>query len=430
MKINNKIAVIGLGYVGLPLSVEFSKYFKVVGFDINKNRISELQNGTDKTKTIINSKYLKSKNLSFSNNINLIKDCNIYIITVPTPIDNANRPDLSYLKNASETVGNLLNIEDMVIYESTVYPGLTEEFCIPILAKKSKLIINKDFFCGYSPERLNPGDEKNTLKKIPKIISSNSKQGLKLMEDLYGKIIDSGLHKTSSIKVAEASKVIENCQRDINIAFVNELSIIFKRLNIDTKEVLEAAKTKWNFLPFSPGMVGGHCIGIDPYYLTHKAEQLGYIPQMILSGRRINDSMAKFSSRNILQLMVKNKIDIGSSKVGILGVTYKENCPDLRNSKVLDLINELKSWNVEIQIVDEWVDPKELEYYNYKCVKFKDLSDLDAIVVAVGHNEFKKLKPNDFKKLCKKKSQPVLADLKSIYEKKTFENAGFSVFRL
>ncbi len=425
-----KIGIIGIGYVGLPLSIQFSKYYDVVGFDIDVSRINDLQNGLDITKSIPKNELLKLKNLTFSYYSNDLKNCNVYIITVPTPIDNNKRPDLSHLQSATSLIGKLLKKNDMVIYESTVYPGLTEEFCVPILTKESGLKYKEEFSCGYSPERLNPGDKKNTLKTIPKIISSNSKNGLKIMKILYGSILNSKLHVAPNIKVAEAAKIIENCQRDINIAFINELSIIFKRLNIDTNDVLEAAKTKWNFSPFNPGMVGGHCIGVDPYYLTHKAEEVGYIPQMILSGRRINESMAKFAARNILQLMVRNNIELHSSKIAILGVTYKENCPDLRNSKVIDLVNELKSWKVKVQVVDQFADQKILNKLDIKLLNFKELSNLDAIVVAVGHNKFRNLNPRDLIKLCKKNSLPVLGDLKSVYDKEKCEQVGFTVFRL
>ena len=425
-----RIGIIGLGYIGLPLSIEFSKIYNVVGFDIDRSRIKDLKNGFDITKSVSKNKILKLKNLTFSFNSNDLINCNVYIITVPTPISSTNRPDLTYLKSATSLVGKLLKKNDIVIFESTVYPGLTEEICVPILTKESGLQYIKEFSCGYSPERLNPGDKKNKLKSITKIISSNSKNGLKIMKILYGSILKSKLHIAPNIKVAEAAKVIENCQRDINIAFVNELSIIFKRLNIDTMDVLKAAKTKWNFIPFNPGMVGGHCIGVDPYYLTYKAEEVGYIPQMILSGRRINESMAKFAARNLIQLMVQNNIRLHSSKVAILGITYKENCPDIRNSKVITLINELKSWKVKVQVVDEIADQTSLKKLNIKLSSFKQLSNLNAIIVAVGHNEFRALKPRDLIKLCKKDTLPVIGDLKSLYDKKKCEQVGFTVFRL
>jgi UDP-N-acetyl-D-galactosamine dehydrogenase len=325
------IAVIGLGYVGLPLAVEFGKNRKVIGFDINKKRIEELEDGQDFTLEISQEELKNAKKLEFSSDVNFLESAQIFIITVPTPIDEAKRPNLTPLVKASEMVGKVLNKGDIVIYESTVYPGCTEEVCVPLLENSSGLKFNKDFFCGYSPERINPGDKINTLTKIKKITSGSNLSSSEAINSLYASIIKAGTHKASSIKVAEAAKVIENTQRDLNIALVNELSVLFERLNIDTIEVLEAAGTKWNFLPFRPGMVGGHCIGVDPYYLTHKAEEVGYHPQIIASGRRLNDNMARYAARSVIKMMTKNGVDVSKSKVGIMGITFKEDCPDIRN---------------------------------------------------------------------------------------------------
>jgi len=343
MDISDKnVAIVGLGYVGLPLAVEFGKQRPVLGFDINQARIAELQSGRDNTREVTSVDLTAAKQLRFSSDREDLKQCDIFIVTVPTPIDKVNRPDLTPLIKASETVGAAMKTGAIVIYESTVYPGCTEEVCVPILEQQSGLKFNQDFFCGYSPERINPGDKINTLTKIRKITSGSTPKVAKAVDDLYGSIITAGTFPAASLRVAEAAKVIENTQRDLNIALVNELSVIFDRLGIDTTEVLEAAGSKWNFLPFRPGMVGGHCIGVDPYYLTHKAEEVGYHPQVILAGRRINDNMARYCARNLIKLMLRNGIDVSRSTVGVLGITFKENCPDIRNSKVADLVNELK----------------------------------------------------------------------------------------
>jgi UDP-N-acetyl-D-glucosamine/UDP-N-acetyl-D-galactosamine dehydrogenase len=426
----NTIAIIGLGYVGLPLAVEFGKHRKVIGFDINLSRVNELIGGVDSTLEVSSIQLKESKFLEYTTDTSKLSDCSIFIVTVPTPIDDANRPDLSPLEKASETVGKALSKNNIVIYESTVYPGCTEEVCVPILEKYSGLVFNKDFYCGYSPERINPGDKVNTLTKIKKITSGSTPEVAKTVDDLYKSIITAGTYPATSIKVAEAAKVIENTQRDLNIALVNELSVIFNRLEIDTVEVLEAAGSKWNFLPFRPGMVGGHCIGVDPYYLTHKAEQIGYNPQVILAGRRINDNMARYSARSVVKLMVRNGIDVSKSKVGVLGITFKENCPDIRNSKVVDLIHELKSWGVEVLVSDEWADANEVQSeYGITLSPLASMSNLDSLIIAVGHEQYRKLSAMELRKLCTSLS-PVLADIKSLYNKKQISDAGFTLFRL
>lgn len=425
-----KIAIIGLGYVGLPLAVEFGGARSVVGFDINKTRIEELKSGLDVTNECSVDQLQAAKNLNFSSLLDDIQDALIYIVTVPTPIDSVNRPDLRPLKAASKTVGNVLKKGDIVIFESTVFPGATEEICIPILERESGLQFNKDFACGYSPERINPGDKVNTLTKIKKITSGSNIEAANEIDELYRSIITAGTWKASSLKVAEAAKVIENSQRDLNIAFVNELSVIFERLNIDTLEVLEAAGSKWNFLPFRPGMVGGHCIGVDPYYLTHKAEEVGYNSQVVLAGRRINDNMAHYAARSIIKRMLQARIDVARSSVGIFGITFKENCPDIRNSKVFDLIRELESWNVTVRVTDPWADPAEVKQeYGVDLVKTEDLEGLSAIIVAVGHDKFREMGIEEFCKMCAI-NEPVFGDLKSIYEKDSLLSAGFEVFRL
>ncbi len=426
-----KIAIIGLGYVGLPLAVAFSKKFKVVGFDINQQRIQELEKGHDHTLEVED--HLLSSvadNLSYSSNIKDIKDCNIYIITVPTPIDKANRPNLTPLIEASKTVGTILSKNDIVIYESTVYPGATEDVCVPVLEKSSGMKFNKDFFCGYSPERVNPGDKVNTLEKIKKITSGSTKKIANEVDKLYKTIIEVGTYQASSIKVAEAAKVIENTQRDLNIALVNELSVIFQRLDLDTLEVLEAAGSKWNFIPFRPGLVGGHCIGVDPYYLTHAAELVKYNPTLILAGRRINDNMSRYVVKKVIQKMILNGIDIKKSTVGVMGITFKENCPDVRNTKIADIVYELRNWGVRVVVVDPWANQKELqEIYDIKLGEINSINQVDSLIVAVGHNEFRSKSPENLKSLCKGPN-PVLVDVKSIYKKEDLLAQGFTVFRL
>ena len=417
--------------MGLPLAVAFSKKFKVIGFDINQDRIQELKSGHDRTLEIED--HLLSSalnNLSYSFNIQDIKDCNIYIITVPTPIDTANRPNLTPLINSSKTVGRVLSRGDIVIYESTVYPGVTEDVCVPELEKSSGLKFNKDFFCGYSPERVNPGDKVNTLEKIKKITSGSTIEIAKEVDSLYKNIIFAGTFPAASIKVAEAAKVIENTQRDLNIALVNELSVIFQRLNLDTLEVLEAAGSKWNFLPFRPGLVGGHCIGVDPYYLTHAAEQVKYNPQLILAGRRINDNMPIYMVKKILQKMIVNGIEIKNSTIGVMGITFKENCPDVRNTKIADVVYELRNWGVNVVVVDPWANQLELQkIYDISLGEINANKKVDSLIVAVGHNEFRSKSPEELRSFCKG-SNPVLADVKSIYKKEDLISQGFSVFRL
>ena len=430
MKNIKKIAIIGLGYVGLPLAVEFGKLRTTIGFDINKSRIDELKNGKDSTLEILEDDLTKATNLDFSSNKDDLSECNIFIVTVPTPIDDVNRPNLTPIIKATEMLAAYLKVGDIVIYESTVYPGCTEEVCVPLLEELSNLTYNKDFFCAYSPERINPGDKVNTLTKITKITSGSTDSVSEEVDDLYKSIIEAGTFRASSIKVAEAAKVIENTQRDLNIALVNELSVIFGKLGIDTLDVLQAAGSKWNFLPFRPGLVGGHCIGVDPYYLTHKAEQVGYHPQVILAGRQINDGMAQYTVKKVIQKMIINGINVPKSTVGVLGITFKENCPDVRNSKVVDVVSELKNWGVNIKIVDPWVDPDDLENsYGIKLDKIDSNNQVDSLIVAVGHDEFRNLEPKDLKALCLGEA-PVLADIKSLYNRDELNEIGFSVFRL
>jgi len=429
--LKNKIAIIGLGYVGLPLAVAFSKKFEVTGFDINQERIQQLKNGHDHTLEIEDHLLSsESNNLNYSFNIQDIKDCNIYIVTVPTPVDTANRPNLMPLIHSSKTVGAILKRGDIVIYESTVYPGVTEDVCVPELEKSSGLKFNKDFFCGYSPERVNPGDKVNTLEKIKKITSGSTPEIAKEVDSLYKKIITAGTFPAASIKVAEAAKVIENTQRDLNIALVNELSVIFQRLNLDTLDVLEAAGSKWNFLPFRPGLVGGHCIGVDPYYLTHAAEQVKYNPQLILAGRRINDNMAIYMVKKILQKMIVNGIEIKNRTIGVMGITFKENCPDVRNTKIADVVYELRNWGANVVVVDPWANKLELqEIYDISLGEINANKKVDSLIVAVGHNEFRSKSPEELRSFCKG-SNPVLADVKSIYKREDLISQGFSVFRL
>jgi UDP-N-acetyl-D-glucosamine/UDP-N-acetyl-D-galactosamine dehydrogenase len=427
---DKRIAIIGLGYVGLPLAVEFGKQRQVVGFDINQARIAELRMGRDGTLEVTPKDLAAARHLTYSADGADLAQCDVFIVTVPTPIDQANRPDLRPLVKASETVGAALRRGAVVIYESTVYPGCTEEVCVPVLERASGLKFNQDFFCGYSPERINPGDKVNTLTKIRKITSGSTPAAARAVDALYGSIITAGTYPATSLKVAEAAKVIENTQRDLNIALVNELSVIFDRLGIDTIEVLEAAGSKWNFLPFRPGMVGGHCIGVDPYYLTHKAEQVGYHPQVILAGRRINDNMGRYVARNVVKLMLNNGIDVARATVGVLGVTFKENCPDIRNSKVVDLITELTNWSVNVVVMDSWADPDELKHeYGLTLGEVSASSKVDSLVVAVGHKEFRDLAPSQLRAWCRT-DKPVLADVKALYDRHAAAEAGFTVFRL
>ncbi len=414
---NTKIAIIGLGYVGLPLAVEFGKKYFTVGFDINNKRVEELKNGIDKTLEInadILTSTLSNGLFSVSSNKNDIKDCNFYIVTVPTPTDKNNRPVLTPLIKASEIVGSILKKGDIVIYESTVYPGVTEEECVPVLEKISNLKFNIDFFAGYSPERINPGDKEHTVTKILKVTSGSNPETAEIIDSLYRSIIIAGTFKASSIKVAEAAKVIENSQRDINIAFVNELSKIFNLLNIDTNEVLEAAATKWNFLKFKPGLVGGHCIGVDPYYLAQKAQEMGYHPEIILSGRRLNDGMGKYVATETIKLMINKGILVLGAEILILGITFKENCPDVRNTKVIDVINEFKTYNTKLTIVDSWANMDEVEK-EYKITTLNTLplnKVYDAIVLAVGHKEYAEI---NIQNLLKEKS--VVYDVMGVLKK-------------
>ncbi|MFN5418563.1 MAG: nucleotide sugar dehydrogenase, partial [Flavobacteriia bacterium] len=397
---DSKIAIIGLGYVGLPLAVELSKKFKVLGFDISKERVEELKKGNDFTLEVSENdlKDVLKNGLALSYEKNELESCNIYIVTVPTPINIHKAPDLTPLILASEMIGKTLTKGDVVIYESTTYPGCTEEDCVPVLEKHSGLKFNQDFYCGYSPERINPGDKINTLTKIKKVTSGSTPEVANYVDSMYSSIITAGTFKASSIKVAEASKAIENAQRDVNISFVNELSLIFDRVGIDTHEVLEAAGTKWNFLKYKPGLVGGHCIGVDPYYLAHKAEELGYHPAVILSGRRVNDNMGMFVANKVVKLLIKKGKTVMGSKALILGFTFKENCPDIRNTRVIDIYNELVQFELDVDIFDPWADLKEVEHeYDLKLTSKENLSKYDAIILAVSHDEFFTIKLDDLK---------------------------------
>lgn len=406
---NHKICVIGLGYVGLPLAHAFSEKYPVVGFDIAQWRINELRSGHDRTLELSETQVKEALNngMAFTLNIDDIRDCNIYIVTVPTPIDKHKKPDLTPLIKASETIGKVLKKDDVVIYESTVYPGATEEDCVPVLEKFSGLKFNQDFYCGYSPERINPGDKEHTVTKIKKVTAGSTPEIGQKVNELYSSIITAGTHLAPSIKVAEAAKVIENSQRDINIAFVNELSMIFNRLGIDTNAVLEAAGTKWNFLKFKPGLVGGHCIGVDPYYLTHKAQEVGYNPEIILAGRRLNDNMGIYVANQVIKLMIKKGHKIEGSKVLILGITFKENCPDIRNSRVIDVIRELQEFGCNVNVSDYWADEAEVAHeYGLTLHKKVIFEDYDAIVLAVAHDDYKQF---DFPS-----SAQIIFDIKSV----------------
>jgi len=412
----NKICVIGLGYVGLPLAIEFAKKTNVIGFDINLQRVNELKENIDKTLEVESSVIKESKNISFTNDISEIKDCNVYIVTVPTPIDSTNQPDLSPLISASKAVGQVLSKNDIVIYESTVYPGATEETCVPELEKESNLVFNKDFFVGYSPERINPGDKVNTLTKIKKVVSGSTPETLELVNDLYLSIIDAGTYKASSIKVAEAAKVIENSQRDLNIAFFNELAIIFDKLNINTKEVIEAAATKWNFIKLQPGLVGGHCISVDPYYLTHKAQSFGYHPDVLLSGRKINDGMGNFIAEKLVREMIKNNISLVDASILIMGVTFKENCPDIRNTRIIDIKNALEGLNIKVDIYDPIASKEEVfNEYGIKLIDNTSHKKWNSVIIAVAHDEFTTLEQKDVSNLLLQDNAPVF-DVKSMFD--------------
>lgn len=413
---NTKIAIIGLGYVGLPLAVEFGKQKNVIGFDINQARINELKAGKDFTLEVSDDELSEAKHLVFSSDVNDLKLCNTYIVTVPTPIDEYKRPDLTPLIKASEMLGRVIGQGDVIIYESTVYPGATEEDCIPVVEKTSGLKFNQDFFAGYSPERINPGDKEHRVTNILKVTSGSTEEVANFVDALYASIITAGTHKASSIRVAEAAKVIENTQRDVNIALINELSIIFNKLGIDTLEVLEAAGTKWNFLPFRPGLVGGHCIGVDPYYLTHKAQSAGYHPEMILAGRRLNDGMGEYVVSQLVKRMVKERIQVEGAKVLVMGLTFKENCPDLRNTKIVDIVDELKEYNIQVDIVDPWCSAEEAQHeYELELTTDYKNGQYDGIILAVGHDQFKKMGADAIRKLGK--ADHVLYDLKYVLPK-------------
>ena len=410
---NLRIGVVGLGYVGLPLAVEFGKKYPTVGFDIHEARVAELEGGMDTTLECSSEELAEASHLAYTANVDDIADCNFYIVTVPTPIGDGNRPLLTPLRAASNTLGKVIKKGDIVVYESTVYPGATEEFCVPFLESGSGLKMNEDFFVGYSPERINPGDKEHRLPSILKVTSASTPEAADFVNEVYASIITAGTHKASSIKVAEAAKVIENTQRDVNIALVNELAMIFERMDIDTEEVLIAAGTKWNFLPFRPGLVGGHCIGIDPYYLTYKAEQLGYHPQMILAGRRINDNMSLYVSTQIVKLMLKKSIQPKGARVLMLGLTFKENCPDLRNTKVVDIARELASYGTEVDVHDPWVDADEaMQEYGLELVADPEQGAYDVVIIAVAHDQFRALGAEGIRAFCKDRS--VLYDIKYV----------------
>jgi len=410
---DTRIAVIGLGYVGLPLAVEFGKKYLTIGFDVNRLRINDLISGNDSTLEVDTAALESATHLSYTTDVDKLKTCNIYIVTVPTPIDDNKRPDLSPLEKASETVGKVLSKDDIVIYESTVYPGATEEVCVPILEKNSGLTFNKNFYCGYSPERINPGDKEHRITTIKKVTSGSTLEIADKVDALYRSIIAAGTHKVSSIKVAEAAKVIENTQRDINIALINELALIFRKLGIDTEEVLKAAGTKWNFLPFRPGLVGGHCIGVDPYYLTHKAMEVGYYPEIILAGRKLNDSMGKYVANEIINLMTKKRIQVVDSNILVMGLTFKEDCPDIRNTRVVDVVQELSGFHCNIDVYDPWIDKEEsIRGFGITPVEQPEPGKYDAVIIAVAHHQFKSMGITAIRALGKKNH--VIYDIKYI----------------
>lgn len=408
-----RLAVIGLGYVGLPLAVEFGKQMDVVGFDINQARIAELRQGTDSTLEVSEQELTEAKGLSYTADTEQLKNCNVFIVTVPTPIDKYKKPDLTPLEKASAMLSKVIKKNDVVIYESTVYPGATEEVCVPILEQNSGLTFNSDFYAGYSPERINPGDKEHRVSTIKKVTSGSTPEVADFVDALYRKIITAGTHKASSIKVAEAAKVIENTQRDVNIGLINELAIIFNKLGIDTEEVLLAAGTKWNFLPFRPGLVGGHCIGVDPYYLTHKAQEIGYNPEMILAGRRLNDSMGEYVVAQIVKLMVSRKIHVNDANILILGLTFKENCPDLRNTRVVDIVKEFSEYGANVDVYDPWVDKEEaLHEYGFRPIDKPEQGKYDAIILAVKHEQFMALGSEGIRSLGRDKH--ILYDIKYV----------------
>ncbi len=411
---NVKLCIVGLGYVGLPLAVEFAKKYQTIGFDLNINRVNELGSGTDSTLEVSNAELGKAQQLEFTTDVKAIADCNVFIVAVPTPIDAAKRPDFRPLEGASRTVAKTLKRGDVVIFESTVYPGATEEVCVPLLEAGSGLKYNQDFFCGYSPERINPGDKLHRLPSIVKITSGSTPETALFVDSLYKSIITAGTFPASSIKVAEAAKVIENTQRDVNIALINELALIFEKLDIDTREVLAAAGTKWNFLPFSPGLVGGHCIGVDPYYLTHKAQEVGYHPNMILAGRRLNDNMGHYIASTVIKKMIKKGIDTANSRILVMGLTFKENCPDLRNTKVIDIISEFAEYGISVDVYDPWAKSAEaFREYKIKLVEKLLKDTYSGVVIAVAHQQFAEMSISQVRKLCKDNS--VIYDVKSLF---------------
>jgi UDP-N-acetyl-D-galactosamine dehydrogenase len=411
---NCRIGVVGLGYVGLPLAVEFGKHFETIGFDVNPQRVAQLRKGRDSTLEVSPEELRAAQQLTFTTDLEGLRRCRVFIVTVPTPIDGYKRPDLSPLVRASESVGTVLSRDALVIYESTVYPGCTEEVCVPILERVSGLKFNRDFFAGYSPERINPGDKEHRLTTICKVTSGSTPEVAEFVDQLYGTIVAAGTHKTSSIRVAEAAKVIENTQRDVNIALINELALIFNRLGLDTEEVLNAAGSKWNFLPFRPGLVGGHCIGVDPYYLTHKAQEIGYHPEMILAGRRLNDNMALHVAAQITRLMAAKRIHVKGARVLMLGITFKENCPDIRNSKVVDVVRELSKQGARVEVHDPWANAAECRHeYGLNPVRGLKPNRYDAAVVAVAHRQFRELGARGVRRLCRRRH--VLYDIKHVF---------------
>ncbi len=422
------VSVIGLGYVGLPVAVAFGLIRRTIGFDINTQRIAELKNGHDRTGEVLGSE-LHVADILFTNSIAELKEADFHIVAVPTPVDSANQPDLTPMLKASETVGRALKKGDIVVYESTVYPGVTEEECVPILERVSGLVCGTDFTVGYSPERINPGDKEHTFTKIKKVVAGQDQATLEIVAQVYESVVTAGVHRASSIKVAEAAKVIENTQRDLNIALMNELALIFNKLGIDTNDVLEAAGTKWNFLKFKPGLVGGHCIGVDPYYLTHKAEKIGYIPQVILAGRRINDGMASFIAQRTVKEMIRAGVTVLGSTVTVLGLTFKEDCPDLRNSKVIDIIRELEDFGITVQVSDPMADPEEaLHEYGVTLLPLDQLKPCDALVAAVAHQEYRSLSIDSLRALMKE--TPLIMDVKGVYDRASIENANIRLWRL
>ncbi len=414
MKVEDlKLAIVGLGYVGLPLAVEFGRIRKVVGFDINPRRIDQLRSGEDVTLETSAEELAAASGLTFTTDLTDLRDCNCFIVTVPTPIDDHKRPDLTPLLKASEAVGKVLKCGDIVVYESTVYPGCTEEDCVPVLERVSGLTFNIDFYCGYSPERINPGDKEHRVTTIRKVTSGSTPEAAAVVDELYNQIVTAGTHRAESIKVAEAAKVIENTQRDLNIALINELALIFNRLGIDTEAVLRAAGSKWNFLPFRPGLVGGHCIGVDPYYLTHKAQSIGYHPEVILAGRRLNDGMGRYVVSQLVKAMTRKRVQVDGARILVMGLAFKENCPDIRNTRVVDIIAELREYNCEVDIYDPWVSPEDADHeYGLKLIERPEVGAYDAIIIAVAHYQFRDMSPDALRGLGRRVS--IIYDLKYV----------------